>query len=97
MMLVKNRVNIALGSDSYRDDTDPEALYLHSLRVIDNVTLLNMWCSTTAATIFPQRRIGHLREGYEASFLALSGDPIQDFTNVQKIQMHVKQGEILSL
>ena len=97
LMLLKHRVKIALGSDSYRDDTVPEALYIHSLRVFDNVTLLNMWCSTTAATIFPQRRIGHLREGYEASFLALLGDPIQDFTNVQKIEMRVKQGELLSL
>jgi len=67
------------------------------LKIIDNITLLNMWCGTTAETIFPRRKIGHLREGYEASFLVLSGDPINDFTNVQKIEMRVKSGAILTL
>lgn len=75
----------------------PEALKLNKLRVFDNVTLLKMWCETTAATIFPKRKIGHLKDGYEASFLVLSGDPIQDFTNVRRIERRVKQGEILSM
>lgn len=97
IMLLKHGVKIALGSDSYRDDTVPEALYVNSLNVIDSRTLLNMWCTTTAETIFAHRKIGYLRDGYEASFLALSGDPIKDFTNVQKIEMRVKQGAILSL
>lgn len=38
---------------------------------------------------------GHLKDGYEASFLALSGDPIKDFTNVQRIEMKVKQGVVI--
>jgi hypothetical protein len=29
--------------------------------------------------------------------LVLRGDPLQDFTQVQQIEMRVKQGEILSL
>jgi imidazolonepropionase-like amidohydrolase len=41
--------------------------------------------------------IGHLKEGFEASFLVLSGDPLQDFSNLQKIELRVKQGELLSL
>src|SRR5262249_49317620 len=83
MTLMKHGVKIALGSDSYRDDTVPEALYLNSLNVIDTRTLLNMWCTTTAETIFPHRKIGYLRESYEASFLVLTGNPLNDFTNVQ--------------
>jgi len=95
--LKKHNVRIAIGSDSYRQTSQVEALSLHRLKVFDNLTLLKMWCETTAWTIFPKRRIGHLREGYEASFLVLSADPLQDFMNVQKIDMRVKQGEILSL
>ena len=56
-----------------------------------------MWFETTAETIFPKRKIGHLKDGYEASFLVLNADPIADFANTQKIEMRVKQGEILSL
>lgn len=93
--LRKHGVHIAIGSDSYRQTSLVEALNLHRLQVFDNLTLLKMWCETTAATIFPKRKLGHLREGYEASFLVLSADPLRDFANVQKIDMRIKQGEIL--
>ena len=56
-----------------------------------------MWCEATPATIFPTRKIGHLKEGYEASFLVLSGNPLLDFKNAQKIEIRFKQGESLSL
>jgi Amidohydrolase family len=96
-VLNKHGVRIAIGSDSYRHTSLVEALNLHRLQVFDNLTLLKMWCETTVATIFPGRKIGHLKEGYEASFLVLNADPLADFTNVQKIHTRVKQGEILSL
>jgi hypothetical protein len=96
-ILQRHNVSIAIGSDSYRQTSLAEALNLHKLGVFDNRTLLKMWCEATAATIFPKRKIGRLKEGYEASFLVLGGDPLQDFTNVQKIEMRFKQGEFLSL
>ena len=88
---------IAIGSDSFRRTSGPEALSLNRLGVFNALALLKMWCETTSATIFPGRKIGHLKEGFEASFLVLSGDPIIDFTNTQKIEMRVKQGYILIL
>ena len=96
-ILKRHRVALAIGSDSFRQTSAPEALNLSKLQVFDNRELLKMWCETTAATIFPKRKIGQLKEGYEASFLVLSGDPLQDFTQTQKIEMRVKQGEVLSL
>ena len=48
-----------------------------------------------ASTIFPNRKIGHLEEGYEASFLVLAGNPLEDFSNVRRIEMRVKQGHLL--
>jgi hypothetical protein len=96
-LLKKHGVWIAIGSDSFRKTSVPEALSLSRLQVFDNQTLLKMWCETTAATIFPKRKIGHLKEGYEASFLVLGGDPLLDFTNVQRIESRFKQGEFLSL
>lgn len=96
-LLLKHHVKVALGSDSYRDDTVPEALYIHSLRVADNRTLLNMWCSITAETIFPHRKLGYLKEGYEASFLVLASNPLDDFTAVEHIMFRLKQGEFVML
>jgi imidazolonepropionase-like amidohydrolase len=47
--------------------------------------------------VVPGRKIGHLKPGYEASFLMLSGDPLLDFTNVQKVELRIKQGKLLTL
>lgn len=96
-LLKKHDVHIAIGSDSYRQTSLAEALNLSKLEAFDNRTLLKMWCETTAAAIFPKRKIGHLKNGFEASFLVLNNNPLQDFANVQKIDKRFKQGEFLSL
>jgi len=96
-LLAKHRVPIAIGSDRFPQTSLPEAMSLHGLGIFDNLTLLKMWCEATPKTIFPNRRIGHLKDGYEASFLVLAGDPVRDFMNVKKIDMRIKQGEVLSL
>ena len=94
-LLKKYHVKLALGSDNYRSDTVPEALYLESLHVFSNRELLEIWCDGTAKTIFPQRKIGKLEDGYEASFLALDGNPLDDFSAVQRIPVAVQQGHVL--
>lgn len=95
--LAAHHVRLAIGSDDYRNDALPEALYLAGLHALDNRTLLNLWCENTAQTIFPKRKIGRLQEGYEANFLALEGDPISDFSNVTRIKLRVKHGKVLSV
>ena len=57
-VLQKHRVPIAIGSDSFRQTALAEALSLAKLQALYNLTLLKMWCETTAVTIFPRRRIG---------------------------------------
>ncbi len=96
-LLKTHRVQIAIGSDSYRQTSLVEALNLQKLGAFDNRTLLKMWCETTARAIFPKRKIGLLRSGFEASFLVLNDNPLQDFANVQTIDKRFKQGKFLSL
>ena len=96
-LLKKHDVHLAIGSDSYRQTSLDEAVNLQKLGAFNNRTLLKMWCETTATTIFPKRKIGYLKNGYEASFLVLNDNPLQDFANVQKIDKRFKQGEFLSL
>ena len=86
---------IAIGSDDYRNTSVPEAMYLHDLGVFTNAELLRIWSEATPQAIFPGRRIGRLRSGYEASFLVLAGDPTVDFTNVTRIVLRMKQGRLL--
>lgn len=70
---------------------------LYELGIFTTEEMLNMWCETTPRSIFPGRNIGRLDEGFEASFLVLGGDPIEDFDHVRNILMRVKQGRPLVL
>jgi imidazolonepropionase-like amidohydrolase len=88
-------VRLAIGTDNPDDSSVQEATYVRELGVLDNLTVLKIWVEATPATIFPTRRIGYLQEGFEASFLALSGNPVADFQNVQRITLRVKQGRTL--
>lgn len=95
-LLRDNGVPLAIGSDSVTDSSVKEVEYLARLGVFDNLALLKMWTETTAKAIFPKRRIGALSEGYEASFLALEGNPIEDLQNVRRIKMRFKQGHLVA-
>jgi imidazolonepropionase-like amidohydrolase len=88
-------VRLAIGTDNPDDTSVQEAMYVRELGVLDNLTVLKMWVEVTPATVFPTRQIGYVREGFEASFLALSGNPVSDLQNVQRIALRVKQGRIL--
>lgn len=93
--LQRSGVRIAIGSDEYSRTADFEVEQLVALHVVDNRTLLKWWVENTPATIFPSRKLGRLSNGYEASFLALEGNPLDDFANTRKISMRVKQGVVL--
>ncbi len=94
-LLREGDVQLAIGSDNVSDSSLREIEYLQKLSVFDNLTLLRMWTETTAKTIFPGRKIGAIKEGYEASFLALEGNPLEDLQNVRRIKLRFKQGVLL--
>jgi cytosine/adenosine deaminase-related metal-dependent hydrolase len=94
-ILKQHGVRLAVGSDNYMATSVEEAMYLKSLNVFDNAELLKMWSVIAAQTIFPHRKIGHLREGYEASFIVLGGNPLDDFEYVKDIQLRFKQGFLI--
>ena len=89
-------VRLAVGSDTMPGaGVLAEIDFLKDTDVFSNLELLKMWSETTPKTIFPKRKIGALKDGYEANFLVLEGNPIQDFGNVKRIKMRVKQGDRL--
>jgi imidazolonepropionase-like amidohydrolase len=90
--LIDSGVTLAIGSDNVSDSSVLEAEHLHSLGVVDALALLKLWTEDTPRSIFPQRRIGFLRDGYEASFLALAGNPLDDWRNIRRITLRFKQG-----
>ncbi len=85
-------MTLAVGSDNVGDSSVLEAEHVYSLGVFDPLALLKLWTEHTPRAIFPQRRIGFLRDGYEASFLALEGNPLEDWRNIRRIKLRFKQG-----
>jgi imidazolonepropionase-like amidohydrolase len=95
-LLWGHRVKIAFGSDRYGNTPVADVLYLHRLGVFGNLEMLKIWCEDTPRAVFPGRRIGRLRPGYEASFLVLRENPLVDFAAVKLIALRVKQGVLIS-
>lgn len=60
------------------------------------VQLLRWATVDTPRAIFPQRRVGCLSEGCEASFLVLGADPLQGLDALMSIMLRIKDGQLLS-
>jgi cytosine/adenosine deaminase-related metal-dependent hydrolase len=93
-LLHRHGVRLVIGSD-HADTSLAEVNHLRTFGLFDNLTLLKLWSVATPAAIFPDRKIGRFEEGYEASFLALAGNPLDDFEAVQAIVLRVKQGRLI--
>ena len=92
MALKRAHVPLLIGTDQQPGDAPDEAAYLIGLGVLTPREALNSLTAATPRYIFPRRRIGRLEPGFEASFLALAGDPTRDFAALQEILRRVKQG-----
>lgn len=95
-LLTDAGVNIVLGSDQFSKNVVEELINLSSLNLYDNATLLDMASRATPQIIFPERDIGILKNGSEADFLVLDGNPIEDIDQIRNIKLRVKGGEILN-
>jgi len=96
-LLARAGVRLALGSDNVTDTSHGEADLLLQTGVFDRLALLRLWTGATARAIFPDRRVGSLDEGAEASFLALDGNPLEEWQNVRRIRLRFKQGALLEV
>ena len=94
--LLKMGVPIALGSDYYGKTTRVETDSLISQKIFSPADLLDIYCRQTAQVIFPNRKIGLIKNGYEGSFLVLKNNPLQtsDITD-SNIMLRVRKGRML--
>lgn len=86
---------IYTGSDVFGKTLSNELDYFINLNIFDNLTLIKIFCIDTPQNIFPSRKIGLLKETYEASFLVLNENPLSDIWSIKRIYLKVKQGIIL--
>ena len=96
-LMYKNGVKIILGSDYYAKTLGVELWYLHDNKIFDNLTLLKIAVEDTPQAIFPNRKIGRLKSGYEASFITLADNPLKNFDTVKKVGLRFKQGFFIEM
>ena len=96
-LLKRARARLAFGSDRYGSTPVDDVFHLAGLGVFNRLEMLKIWSEETPQTIFPNRKIGKLREGYEANFLVLEVNPLIDFRAVKNIRWRFKQGFVLEV
>lgn len=96
-LMRKNGVKIIFGSDYFGKTLGVELWYLHDNKIFDNRTLLKIGVEDTPQAIFPNRKIGKLKDGYEASFITVSENPLTNFETIKNINLRFKQGVFIEL
>jgi hypothetical protein len=91
--LTENGFRFAIGSD--RDSFLPELSYWFKYNIFSKKNILTIATKTTPQLIFPNRKIGEIKAGYEGSFLVLNGNPFLNYENIKSILVKVKKGRIL--
>jgi imidazolonepropionase-like amidohydrolase len=96
-LLKKYKAKIAFGSDRYGSTPLSDVFHIQKLGVFSNLELLRIWTEDTPQTIFPNRKIGKLRDGYEASFITVPENPLVNFETLKNINLRFKQGVFIEL
>jgi imidazolonepropionase-like amidohydrolase len=73
-----------------------EVDYLHKYGFLNSEQILDIITRVNPQMILPNRKIGEIKDGYEASFLVLEKNPLTDMQSVKKIDFRVKKGVILN-
>jgi imidazolonepropionase-like amidohydrolase len=89
-------VNVVLGTDDAQRTARSESNYWTGLgSELNRAQLLKILCENTARAIFPDRKIGKIEEGYEASFLVLNGDPLKNLSRTRIADLKVREGDLV--
>ncbi len=84
-------ITITLGADQGFTTLSEEINDIKQINAFSNLELLNI-LTRTPKTIFPNRKIGELKNGYEATFLVLNDNPLDNMDNIDDIVLRVKNG-----
>lgn len=89
-------VPILTGSDLWGGSVIDEIKALVAADLMTPAEALRASSHVTARALFPDRAIGAIAEGAETSFIVLDRDPTRDLSALDRIEMAVKQGEVIA-
>ena len=91
--LFENNVNVVLGSNDSQRTGRAELNYWHMLGSLNTSSTLKVLVETTPRAIFPKRKIGKIEDGYEASFIVLSDNPLTNILKIRASAFKMKNGQ----
>ncbi len=91
------KVTIALGGDYFGNTVAPEIDTLIKYKFFSNRQLLTIYSKLTPQSIFPKRKLGEIKEGFEASFVVLLENPLLNIEAIKNILFRIKQGFFIKL
>lgn len=83
---------VCIGSSDMQRTTRRELNYWFSFGDQHASDILRSICEYTPQSIFPNRKIGKLAEGYEASFVVLRENPLGNLLRIRMVTFKAKQG-----
>lgn len=93
--LSQSGFKFAIGSD--RDSFLLELMYWFKNNFFSYKDILTIATKETPKLIFPKRKLGEFKEGFEASFLVLPQNPLMDMQAIKTIELLIKQGRIIQV
>ena len=93
--MLANNVQVAIGSNDPQRTTRSELNYWFQFGSLNAQQALKILCENTPQAIFPKRKIGRIADGYEASFVVLSDNPMGNLLKVRAISFLVKDGMVM--
>ncbi len=93
--LLDKNLNMVIGSDDVQRTTRSELNYWYTVGYIEYPKILKVLCENTPRAIFPKRKVGKIEDGFEASFLVLSDNPINNILKLRASSFKVKNGQFL--
>lgn len=95
--LYKHKVPIALGGDYFGKTVEPEIDSIIANNIFSGAELIDIWSRQTVQHIFPKRKIGEIKQSYEASFIVFENDPTKNISAIKKVRMRFKNGKFITL
>lgn len=90
-LLKEHGVALVLGTDGDRSLLD-EAAEVARLGGLTPAEAVNLATRETPRWIFPERRIGALENNFEATFLVLAGNPLEDLGALKHVHRRIQRG-----
>jgi imidazolonepropionase-like amidohydrolase len=88
-------VTLLIGSDRGEFNSVDEATYLVDRNLLSPAGALHSLAVTTPQHLFPQRNIGNLAVGSEATFVVLPLQPVTNFDAIRQVEWVIKRGIVL--